>query len=74
MTDVYTCTYRQLFDEVGAPVIPTTYEATLFKNGKRVKTRTNHWRRNAESQCLRWNQLHGATVEAELMARIAAGA
>ena len=33
-------------------------------NGKRVKTRTYHWRRKAESQCLRWRQLHSATVEA----------
>lgn len=63
MSDVYTCNYRQLFNEFGAPGIPNTYEATLFKNGKRVKSRTYHWRRNAESQCLRWKQLHDATVE-----------
>lgn len=60
----YFCDYQQLFNCFGAPGIPSTYEAVLYKNGKRVKTRTFHWRRNAERQCLRWVELYGAKMEA----------
>lgn len=63
MTARYTCSYQQLFNCFGAPGIPNTYEAVLRKNGKQVKVRTFRWRRTAESQCLRWKELYGATIE-----------
>jgi len=54
------CSYEQLFNCFGAAGIPNTYEATLWKSGKRVKSRTFHRRRSAENQCLRWIELHQA--------------
>lgn len=58
----YHCSFRQLFTAFGAPGIPNTYRATLYRNGEPVEYRDFWWRRRAEDQCLRWQQLYGARV------------
>ncbi|MBT2266434.1 hypothetical protein [Rhodococcus erythropolis] len=56
----YTFTCRQLFNVFGAPGIPNTYEACLYKDGKAIQWRQFHFRRKAERQCERWHSLYGA--------------
>lgn len=56
----YTFDYGQLFNVFGAPGIPNTYEACLYRNGKLVLREIFHWRRKAEAQCMKWRQLYDA--------------
>lgn len=58
--DIYTFTCRQLFNVFGAPGIPNTYRATLYRHDRRVQTRDFWWWRKAEAQCERWARLYGA--------------
>lgn len=60
----YEFTCRQLFNEFGAPGIPNTYRATLYRNGKHVEHRDFWWRSRAERQCQRWVSLYGASPKA----------
>lgn len=54
----FTC--RQLFNVCGAPGIPNTYRATLYRNGKPFRSQDFWWRRRAEDQCVRWREMYGA--------------
>lgn len=63
MSGEFTCSYRQLFNQFGAPGIPNTYLATLRRNNTIIQERQFHWRRKAENQCLRWVQLYGAEMQ-----------
>lgn len=56
----YTFKYKQLFNVFGAPGIPNTYEARLYRDGKLIESRTFHFRRRAERQCRTWRDLYGA--------------
>ncbi|OZE35663.1 hypothetical protein CH259_16700 [Rhodococcus sp. 05-2254-4] len=56
----YTFSYSQLFNVFGAPGIPNTYEARLYRDGRCIKSRTFWWRSKAESQCMKWRALYGA--------------
>ena len=59
----YTFTCKQLFNVFGAPGIPNTYRAALYRDGKRVKYRDFWFRRKAENQCMRWAAMYGARGE-----------
>lgn len=56
----YTFEYEQLFNVFGAPGIPNTYRATLYRNGKVYEERDFHFRVRAESQCMKWVALYQA--------------
>ena len=60
MSDGYEFTCRQLFNIWGAPGIPNTYRASLYRNGRRIKHRDFWSWRRAERQCMRWRALYGA--------------
>ena len=59
---VYTFTCRQVFNVFGAPGIPATYRATLYRNGEKVRHRDFWTMRRAEKQCARWASLYGAVA------------
>ena len=61
----YSCSYRQLFNVFGAPGIPNEYQAELRRGGKVVERRKFWFRRRAEKQCLRWNDLYSAEIVRE---------
>jgi len=56
---------KQLFNVFGAPGIPNTYRATLFRDGKKYDHRDFCFRYRAEKQCKRWVDLYGAKPVAE---------
>lgn len=58
----YTCSYRQLFNEFGAPGIPNEYVAVLRRDGKVLARRKFWFRHRAENQLVRWRGLYGAEV------------
>lgn len=51
---------RQLFNVFGAPGIPNTYRASLYRDGKCIEGHDFWSRRRAERQCERWVSLYGA--------------
>lgn len=57
----YEFTCEQLFNVFGAPGIPNTYRATLYRDGRRVDFRDFWWRHRAENQCVRWQAMYGAS-------------
>jgi len=59
----YTFTWEQLFNVFGAPGIPNTYRARLYRDGKLYESRDFWWRARAENQCARWAALYGAVPE-----------
>lgn len=56
----FTFEWHQLFNIFGAPGIPNTYEATLYRNNRIYKVVTFHFRGKAERQCEKWVRLYGA--------------
>lgn len=61
MSDInYTFSYSQLFNVFGAPRIPNTYEACLYRDGRLIKRATFWWRHKAEAQCMKWRALYDA--------------
>ena len=60
MPEHYEFTCGQLFNVFGAPGIPNTYRATLYRNGVQVQRETFWWRYRAEKQCMRWRDMYGA--------------
>lgn len=62
MTDsnAYEFRCRQLFNVFGAPGIPNTYRASLYRDGKLVQSRDFWFWSKAERQCQRWVELYGA--------------
>lgn len=57
----YEYEWGQLFNVFGAPGIPNTYRATLYRNGKVVEEHDFWWRSRAEKRCLLWQRLYNAT-------------
>lgn len=59
----YTFKWGQLFNVFGAPGIPNTYLATLYRNGKVYEERYFYFRGRAEKQCMKWIVMYGAVTE-----------
>lgn len=62
---MYEFSYGQLFNVFGAPGIPNTYEAVLYRDGQVVKRHTFWWLRKAERQCAIWVTLYGAVPKGD---------
>lgn len=56
----YEFTCKQLFNVFGAPGIPNTYRATLYRGGREVEHRDFWFWSKAERQCERWRSLFDA--------------
>lgn len=57
----YTFACRQVFNVWGAPGIPSTFRATLYRDDRIVQRRDFSWSiHRAEKQCERWSRLYGA--------------
>ncbi|MBM4469877.1 hypothetical protein GS982_19975 [Rhodococcus hoagii] len=62
---VYEFRCRQVFNVFGAPGIPNTYEACLYRDGRRIKRVTSWRRRKVEQQCIVWRDLYDAVPKGD---------